>query len=42
MADVWSGRIESVTRLGDDLRVDLVPAGAGPAGGSQSIEEVHA
>jgi diaminohydroxyphosphoribosylaminopyrimidine deaminase/5-amino-6-(5-phosphoribosylamino)uracil reductase len=26
--DVWRGRIQSVERLGDDLRIDLVPAGA--------------
>ncbi|MFN2609200.1 MAG: bifunctional diaminohydroxyphosphoribosylaminopyrimidine deaminase/5-amino-6-(5-phosphoribosylamino)uracil reductase RibD [Acidimicrobiales bacterium] len=26
MPDVWRGRIEAVTRLGPDLRVDLVPA----------------
>ncbi len=26
LADVWRGRIESVERLGDDLRVELAPA----------------
>ncbi len=26
IADVWRGRIDSVTRLGGDLRVDLLPA----------------
>ncbi|MBA2624965.1 MAG: dihydrofolate reductase family protein, partial [Acidimicrobiia bacterium] len=26
MADVWRGRITSVERLGDDLRVELTPA----------------
>lgn len=26
MADVWTGRFASVTRLGEDLRIDLVPA----------------
>lgn len=26
MADVWSGRFASVVRLGDDLRVDVLPA----------------
>jgi len=25
MADAWRGRFESVTRLGDDLRIDLTP-----------------
>lgn len=28
ISDVWRGRIQSVERLGDDLRIDLVPAGA--------------
>jgi diaminohydroxyphosphoribosylaminopyrimidine deaminase/5-amino-6-(5-phosphoribosylamino)uracil reductase len=28
--DVWRGRIVSVTRLGDDLRVELAPSGAAP------------
>ena len=26
MSDVWRGRITRVTPLGDDLRVDLLPA----------------
>jgi diaminohydroxyphosphoribosylaminopyrimidine deaminase / 5-amino-6-(5-phosphoribosylamino)uracil reductase len=26
MADVWRGRITRVTRVGDDIRVDLRPA----------------
>ena len=32
MAEVWSGSIDSVTRLGPDLRIDVraVPAGAAP------------
>ena len=35
MADVWRGRITGVTRLGEDLRIDLVPvAGAGATAGS--------
>ena len=29
IADVWRGRIESVERLGEDLRVELAPAGEG-------------
>jgi diaminohydroxyphosphoribosylaminopyrimidine deaminase/5-amino-6-(5-phosphoribosylamino)uracil reductase len=29
MADVWRGRIAGVTRLGDDLRVDLYPTRSG-------------
>ena len=27
MADVWRGRVKSVTRLGDDIRLDLEPGG---------------
>jgi len=30
MADAWRGQIDSVTRLGDDLRIDLVPRHGGP------------
>ena len=30
IADVWRGRIVSVTRLGDDVRIDL--EGPGPSG----------
>jgi len=29
--DVWRGRIDSVERLGDDLRIELVPTGAAGA-----------
>jgi diaminohydroxyphosphoribosylaminopyrimidine deaminase/5-amino-6-(5-phosphoribosylamino)uracil reductase len=29
MADAWRGRIDSVTALGDDLRIDLVPRHGG-------------
>ena len=27
IADVWRGRLSDVHRLGDDLRIDLAPAG---------------
>ncbi|HSH22837.1 MAG TPA: RibD family protein, partial [Acidimicrobiales bacterium] len=40
LADVVEGRIESVTRLGPDLRVDLVPSSA-PARTSAPSEEAH-
>jgi riboflavin biosynthesis pyrimidine reductase len=29
IADVWRGRITGLTRLGNDLRIDLEPAEAG-------------
>jgi diaminohydroxyphosphoribosylaminopyrimidine deaminase/5-amino-6-(5-phosphoribosylamino)uracil reductase len=33
--DVWRGRIDAVTPVGDDVRVDLLPACAGPYGQRQ-------
>ena len=33
--DVWRGRIEAVTRMGDDLRVDLLPPCTGAHGAHQ-------
>jgi diaminohydroxyphosphoribosylaminopyrimidine deaminase/5-amino-6-(5-phosphoribosylamino)uracil reductase len=30
MADVWRGRLVGVKRLGDDVRIDIEPAGTPP------------
>lgn len=43
MAEVWTGRFADVVRLGDDVRIDLVPVragtAAGTAGGNPRTEE---
>ena len=36
MADVWRGRITAVTKLGDDLRIDVEPGPAGRGRGEES------
>lgn len=35
MDDLWRGRLVSVARVGEDLRLELAPAGAGPGGGGR-------
>ena len=38
MADVWRGRLAGVARLGDDVRLDVLPPGRAAAGGpSQGV-----